>query len=136
MLAQVVAETGAPNPEVVENAYRSIIEFSVVGAVLVVILAVFIALMWWTLFQGRKREQEHVAAMAAKDEAHQAEREALAAMAREKSQNLNDVLRQKDATIERIQEKRVEMATHAVKAIENVRSRLDTFLDAMTTDEG
>lgn len=136
MLAQVVLETGAPSPETVDNAYRSLIEFGVVGAVLVIILGLFTALMWWTLLQSRKREKEHATAMENKDAAHKAERKDLIDAATLRANNYNTVLRQKDDTIERIQEKRVEMATLAVTAIEKIRSRLDSFLDAMTKDDG
>ena len=74
------------DPQTVQSAYKTLVEFGVVGAVLAVVLGSAIALVWWLM-----RTQ-------------------------------NATLREKDALINEIQERRVEAATMAIKAItENSR---------------
>ncbi len=74
------------DPQTAQSAYKALVEFGVVGAVLAVVLASTIALVWWLM----------------------------------KTQNVT--LREKDEQIHQIQERRVEGATMAIKAItENSR---------------
>jgi len=148
--------TGLPSGDVAETAYRSLIEFGVVGAVLAIILMAMLGIIWWNLIQARKKDLEHQKAAKDQSEKHRAamtrviedhrvamtemaeqcreERMILVADFKARIDNYAQVLREKDATLERIQEKRVEMAETAVAAITKTSAQMDQLIAAMAID--
>ena len=147
---------GIPSTETVDAAYQRLIEFGVVGAILAIILTVFLALIWWNLHQASKatarhhkqlEEQsdkhrktikriadDHKEALIEQAEQHREERRQLVDDFKSRIESYSEVLKEKDAMLERIQEKRVEMAETAVAAITNVSHKLDQAISVWTDD--
>lgn len=131
---------GTPSAEVIDTAYRSLIEFSVVGSVLAIILIAMLGIVWWVLLTSRRRDKEHQAQMVAKDKEH---RKALLEMdekhrderKEDKEQwelrfsNYTKILTQKDKVIGEIQEKRVESTAMSVEAITRTNDRMDDLIE-------
>ena len=163
----MLAQTGTPTPETVDGAYRSLIEFGVVGAVLAIIIAALLGIVWWSLLTGRKRENEHLTTTKTKDDehkeavatltdehraamttiihdhrkskdeqskAHQTERLELIAAYQLRIESYIEVLREKDALIDKIQEKRVELVTTSVEAISKQSNKMEQLLKALSED--
>lgn len=131
---------GTPSAEVIDTAYRSLIEFSVVGSVLAIILIAMLGIVWWVLLTSRRRDKEHQVQMVAKDKEH---RKALLEMdekhrderKEDKEQwelrfsNYTKILTQKDKVIGEIQEKRVESTAMSVEAITRTNDRMEDLID-------
>jgi hypothetical protein len=131
---------GIPSAEVTETAYKSLIEFGVVGAVLAIILIAMLGIVWWSLLTSRRRDKEHQGQMTNKDEAHRDAMLALSSTHRDERKedkeqwelrfsNYTKILTQKDKVIGDIQEKRVELATMSVEAITKNNDRLDDLIE-------
>jgi hypothetical protein len=148
--------TAIPSAETVDAAYQRLIEFGVVGAVLAIVLIALLCIIWWNLVQARKKDVEHQAAI--KDQAtkhretieriskehrdmlsdqadqYREERKQLASDFKGRMENYATVLREKDATLDRVQEKRVQMAETAVEAITKTNAQMDRLILAMTEE--
>ena len=131
---------GIPSTEITNTAYKSLIEFGVVGAVLAIILIAMLGIVWWSLLTSRRRDKEHQEQMNAKDidhrkalltidEKHRDERKEDKEQWELRFSNYTKILTQKDKVIGDIQEKRVELATMSVEAITKSNDRLDDLIE-------
>jgi len=94
------------SPDTTTNAYNSLVNFGVVGAILAIVLMSCIALVWYTLITSRRREADMM-------------------------NECNERLRLKDAVIESIQEKRALMAEKAATAIAEANVRLEQVIQLL-----
>ena len=104
-----------PSAETVDTAYKSIIEFGVVGAILVIILTCCITLVWWVLHSSRKRIEK------VEDDA-KVRVNTVETQSTERALAYREIIKQKDDQLERfetrlndVQEKRLWTLKEALK---------------------
>ena len=132
-----------PSAETVDTAYKSIIEFGVVGAILVIILTCCITLVWWVLHSSRKRIEK------VEDDA-KVRVNTVETQSNERAIAYREIIKQKDDQLERfetrlndVQEKRVGGMEIAVSAVTKMNERtgrimgmLKAVLDQLNIEEG
>ena len=132
-----------PSAETVDTAYKSIIEFGVVGAILVINLTCCITLVWWVLHSSRKRIEK------VEDDA-KVRVNTVETQSTERALAYREIIKQKDDQLERfetrlndVQEKRVGGMEIAVGAVTKMNERtgrimgmLKAVLDQLNIEEG
>ena len=120
-----------PSPETVDAAYKSLIEFGVVGAILAIVLACCIALVWWVLHSSRKRidKVENDSAQRVKD---------VETQSNDRAKSYREVINGQEERIDRLetrldqsQEKRVSGMEVAVTAVTTMNERTGRMMSML-----
>ena len=114
---------GTPSPETVDTAYKSLVEFGVVGAVLAIVLVFAISLVWWVLNSSKKRIDKVEGD--AKSRVDDVEKQSNV-----RAKSYREIIEMKDQQLERlekrlneVQEKRVTGMEVAVVAVTKMNER-------------
>jgi hypothetical protein len=126
----------APNPDTVDSAYKALIEFGVIGAVLAIMIGGFVSLVWWDRKTSRKREEDTNNTLRQKENDHREERIAFSDAIDKRLETYRELLDDKDKAMRDMQAEHVKlvktMVTATVKTEEKMTRVLEK-LDAVLT---